>query len=547
MSENDSTFVQHESCPECGSRNNLARYSDGHAWCFGCGYKERGDGEAVTVRKEKRVANLIDSGDHQPLTKRKITKETCEKYHYTTSEMSGQKVQIAHYRDEDGQIVAQHIRTKDKSFPWFGDKSKALLFGQHLFRDGGKRLIITEGEIDAMTVSQAFGNRWPVVSLKSGAQGAKHDIKQSYEWIVSYDEVVIYFDMDEPGRKAAAEVAAMLPPGKAKIVTTPLKDASDMWVADREKEMISAIFDAKTYRPDGILNGADIFEQVFADDDSFRYPYPWQALQEKTEGFGSGEVIIWTAGSGIGKSAMTREIEWSMIQAGHTVGIIRLEESVKRAARDLMGLAINKRLRKREVWNETSPADRERAYQLTLGTGRVYLYDHFGSTDIDNIISRIRYLGVACGCTMVVLDHISIVISGEDEGDERRMLDNLMTKLKTVAMETGIVVHAVCHLKRPSGDKGHEEGAQTSLAQLRGSHAIAQLADLVVGVERNQQEPRFAHVNTLRVLKNRWTGETGVAGWLIYNQETGRLEEQLDDPFANGVPHEGQVDDDNPF
>lgn len=485
------------------------------------------------------MKNLIASGEHKPLTKRKISQETCEKFHYTIGELNGHPVQIAHYRDSDGHVVAQHVRTKDKSFPWFGDKSKALLFGQHLFRHGGKKVILTEGEIDCLTVSQAFGNRYPVVSLISGSQGAKNDIKQAYEWLCSYEEVVLFFDMDEPGRKAAAECAAMFPPGKAKIVSIPLKDANDMWVADREKELISAIFDAKTYRPDGIINGADIFDQVFTEDDAFRYCYPWQRLQEMTDGFGNGDVIIWTAGSGIGKSAMVREIEWHMLQFGETIGVIRLEESVKRAARDLMGLAINKRLRKKDVWNETSEEDKRRAYAATLGTGRVFLYDHFGSTDIDNIVSRIRYLAVACGCRMVVLDHISIVISGEEEGDERRMLDNLMTKLKTVAMETGVIVHAVCHLKRPSGDKGHEEGAQTSLAQLRGSHAIAQLADLVVGVERNQQDERFKNVNTLRVLKNRWTGETGVAGWLTYDQETGRLTEAIDNPFETFVPQAG--------
>lgn len=538
MQDEGSAFIRKEHCPSCGSRDNLARYSDGHAWCFGCGHREKGDGD-VEIKQERRVKNLIPSGDHKPLAKRKLSQATCEKFHYTIGELSGQPVQIAHYRDAEGTIVAQHVRTKDKSFPWFGDKSTALLFGQHLFRDGGKKVVITEGEVDCLTVSQAFGNRYPVVSLVSGAQGARNDIKKAYEWLTSYEEIVICFDMDEPGRKAAAEVAAMLPPGKAKIVSLPLKDANDMWMEGREKELISAIYDAKTYRPDGILNGKDIEEMVFEDDDEFSFHYPWQKLQEMTLGFRPGEVIVWTAGSGIGKSAFVREVEWSMIQKDNTVGIIRLEESVKMAARDLMGLSISKRLRK--FWKDTTVEEKKLAYDLTLGTGRVFLYDHFGSTDIDNIISRIRYLAVSCGCSMVVLDHISIVISGEEDGDERRMLDNLMTKLKTTAMETRIVLHIVSHLKRPSGDKGHEEGAQTSLAQLRGSAAIGQLADLVIGVERNQQDERFKNMNTLRILKNRYTGETGVAGWLAYDAESGRLTEALDDPFA--VPQEGVFKD----
>jgi twinkle protein len=543
MDDTGSAFIRKEPCPSCGSRDNLGRYSDGHGHCYGCGYRERGDG-STTVKETRVSRNLLPSGDSQPLAKRKISQATCEKYHYTVGEMGGRTVQIAHYRNKDGEVVAQHVRTATKDFPWIGDKSEAGLFGQHLFRDGGKKLIITEGEIDCMTVSQAFGNRYPVVSLISGAQGAKNDIKKEYDWITSYEEVVIFFDMDDPGRKAASDVAAMLPPGKAKIVSIPLKDANDMWVADREKELISAIYDAKTYRPDGILNGADLFDMIMEDKETFAFNYPWSKLQEMTEGFRPGELIIWTAGSGVGKSAMVREIEWFTLQTTDTpIGVLRLEENIKAASRDLMGLAVNKRLRRKKVWNETSKEEKKLAYDLTLGTGRVFLYDHFGSTDIDNIISRIRYLAVSCGCGMVVLDHISIVISGEEDGDERRLLDNLMTKLKTVAMETGICIQAVCHLKRPSGDKGHEEGAQTSLSQLRGSHAIAQLADLVVGVERNQQEEPHSNLNTLRILKNRYTGETGVAGWLVYDDNTGRLTEALDDPREQFVPQEGHVDE----
>ncbi len=539
MSE-DSTFLQKEPCPSCGSRNNLARYSDGHAHCFGCAHYEPPDGATSTPKTEKRVTGLIPAGDSKPLKKRGIRQETCEKFGYTLGNLNGQPVQIAPYRDAAGQIVAQHVRFPNKDFTWFGDtKAIAGLYGQHLFRDGGKRVIVTEGEIDALTMSQVFGNKWPAVSIPGGAQGAKKAIKEAYEWLASYDEIVLCFDMDEPGRKALRECAAILPPGKAKIVSLPLKDANDMLQAERASDLTSAIFEAKVYRPDGILNGTDLFDVIMTDDVRLAYNYPWLKLQEMTEGFRPGEVIVWTAGSGIGKSSMVREIEWDMIRSGNTVGIIRLEESVKMAGRDLMGLALNKRARK--VWKSLTTEEKKSAFEQTLGTGRVFLYDHFGSSDIDNIISRIRYLAVACGCHVVVLDHISIVVSGEADGDERRMIDNLMTSLKSVAMETNIALHIISHLKRPAGDKGHEEGARTTLAQLRGSHAIAQLADLVIGVERDQQDDEFAHVNTLRVLKNRYTGETGVAGWLLYNSETGRLEEALDDPTTQAqgeVPQE---------
>jgi twinkle protein len=90
--------------------------------------------------------------------------------------------------------------------------------------------------------------------------------------------------------------------------------------------------------------------------------------------------------------------------------------------------------------------------------------------------------------------------------------------------ELGIGLILVSHLKRPEG-KGHEEGAQTSLSQLRGSGAIAQLSDIVIGLERNQQDEKQQHLTCVRVLKNRFSGETGIACYLRYSPETGRLTE----------------------
>lgn len=162
-----------------------------------------------------------------------------------------------------------------------------------------------------------------------------------------------------------------------------------------------------------------------------------------------------------------------------------------------------------------------------MGSGMVYLYDHFGSSDSENLLTRIRYLAVGCLCTHVILDHLSIVVSGLEGGDERRIIDNTMTKLRTLAEELQICIILVSHLKRPSGDKGHEDGAITSMAQLRGSAAIGQLSDIVLGLERNQQDKDNPNLTTVRVLKNRWTGETGIACHLLYSKETGRMTETV--------------------
>ena len=102
-----------------------------------------------------------------------------------------------------------------------------------------------------------------------------------------------------------------------------------------------------------------------------------------------------------------------------------------------------------------------------------------------------------------------------------------MTKLRSLVQETGIGLFLVSHLKRPNGSKGHEEGAQVSLAELRGSAAIAQLSDMVIGLERNQQheDEQTRNTTTVRVIKNRFAGLTGASCWLYYDKTTGRMRE----------------------
>jgi twinkle protein len=533
--DSDSELIAKGPCPDCGSSDACASYTDGHTHCFSCG-KHRSNPDAPEP-KERKVANkeLLPQGDVGPLVARRITEDTCRKWGYSKSTFNDRPVQIATYRDERGQPVAQKVRFPDKTFMVRGDIKAAGLYGQWLWRDKGKMVVVTEGEIDALTVSQLQDLKWPVVSVPNGAQGAAKAIARSLEWLMKFETVVFMFDNDEPGNAAALECAELLPPGRAKIAQLPLKDANECLVKGQGDAVIKAMWDAKAFRPDGIVNGADLWEQVSVEDKLFSMTLPWTALQAITRGIRSGELWMFTSGSGMGKSAVVREISHHLLMHGQTVGMIMLEETVKRTALGMMGISANHPL---HIDREGVPeAQLKKAFDETLGTGRLYLYDHFGSTAIENLMARIRYLAKGCGCKFIVLDHLSIVVSGNEEGDERRLIDNTMTALKTLAMECDVALIVVSHLKRPSGDRGHEEGAQTSLAQLRGSHAIAQLSDFVIGLERDQQGEN-PMVTTIRILKNRFTGETGIAGYLAYDRNTGRLSE-TEEPASSDNPSTG--------
>ena len=217
-------------------------------------------------------------------------------------------------------------------------------------------------------------------------------------------------------------------------------------------------------------------------------------------------------GSGVGKSSFCRQIATDLLQRGERVGYLALEESNRRTALGLISSALGKNY----YLGEHSRDELEQAYNKTLAKWDLYLFDGFGSYDPELIYNRIEYLASGLDTKIVFLNHLSILLSGLD-GDERKTIDVTMTKLRSLVERTGITLFLVSHLRRSMKDEGHEEGARVSLSQLRGSASIAQLSDSVIGLERNQQSNSGSNTTTARILKNRYSGETGVACNLEYD------------------------------
>lgn len=538
--ESNSNFLYHTACPKCGSSDALSVYSDGHAYCFSCNsnFKDyaKGDTTVTMQPSSKTELNLLDLSELSAtdLVARKINKDTCEKFKYFIGEYQGDPVQVACYYNSKGKLVGQKLRFKDKRFSVRGVVSNHL-FGSQLWASG-KKIVITEGEIDCLTVSQLQGNKWAVVSIPNGAQAAKKTIESNLEYLSKFEEIILMFDMDEAGRKAAEECAKILPIGKAFIAILPLKDPNECLLAGKGSEVIQAIWNAKPYRPDGIVTGIDLHDKCVTDIDDLNdsVEYPFKALQNKTKGARHGELYVITSGSGMGKSTLLRELEFYFgVQRGELCGIIALEESTRTTGLELMSIYLNKRIRL-DI-NAVSESERENSFRETIGNGRFFLYDHFGSLDSSNLLNKIRFMVIGLGCKRIFLDHISIVVSGMDndeDGGERKAIDKLMTNLRSLVEETGCTMFVISHLKRPD-KKGHEEGGQVSLSQLRGSGGIAQLSDMVIGLERNQQGDN-PNLLTIRILKNRFCGLTGISGYLQYDTETGRLSDIEDDAESYG-------------
>jgi twinkle protein len=522
----------HKPCEDCGSSDGLSINDDFSTYCFACAnftpsdqsiYTEKSmPPETIVVKDMTSFLESYNNGVSTSISERKLSKDTVERYGVVRNDGN----YLFPYYDKDSSLCGAKVRSiKDKVFSTIGNFSAGTLFGQNIFPSGGKYVTITEGEFDALAVYQLTGSKYPAVSIRNGAAAALKNCKDAYEYLNSFENIVICFDGDEPGMKASKEVAELF--GSKAKVFKPLpeyKDACD-WLADgKSAAFVSRWWASEGFIPDGIVSGSTLWDEVSKPMAPADCKYPWQGLNDLTYGIRFGELVTITAGSGLGKSQVLREIAWHILQTtSDSVGLMFLEESVKKTGLSLMSLAVDTPLHLPDT-SSVSDQQRRQAFDSTLGTGRVFLFDHFGSTSIGNIINRVRYLAKGLNCKYIFLDHLSIIVSAQENSDERKAIDEIMTKLRMLVQETNIALIIVSHLKRPS-DKGHEEGAATSLAQLRGSASIAQLSDMVIGLERNGQheDPLVRNTTQLRVLKNRYSGTTGPAGCLLYNKITGRM------------------------
>jgi twinkle protein len=544
----DSVVIGRVPCPECRSQggdsrgDNLVQYDDGHAYCYSCGYLERNH-EAKVVPLKAHRKSFEMSGSYSSIKDRKISQSITQKFNVTVEYDDNGNVVKHNYPYQDkttGDIVGKKVRVvDDKQFFVSGTLENTGLFGQNVWREGGKYVTVTEGELDALAVAEMFDGKWPVVSLKTGSGGAKRDIQASLEWLETFDNVILCFDMDEPGKKAAEEVLPLFSYNKVKTVSLPCKDAGEMLEQGKVKEFISEWWNAKPYRPEGIINGADLYDEIINFDPPVSIPYPWECLNELTMGFRPQELVTLTSGSGMGKSSVVRELCHYLIgSTTDNIGIMGLEEANSVSGKGLMSIEASIPLHELRTNKAIPKEDRDRWFQATLGTERFYFMNHFGSTSEGDLLSKLRYMIKGMECKWVVIDHLSIIVSDQDNNDERKAIDSIMTKLRTIVQETGVGMFLVSHLKRPDG-KAHEDGGQISLAQLRGSASIAQLSDIVIGLERNQQheDAQERNTTTVRVLKNRFTGLTGPACYLYYDPLTGRLT-QISNP--HGVGEDGE-------
>ena len=531
----ESKEVGKTKCPACPSSDGFAIYDDGHGYCFVCNHYERNINEEeedmAVAAPQITSLELFESqlGDYRGCQDRGIKKSIAEHYGVRATYDSERNITAYNYPYyKDNELIAYKVRTLPKQFKTVGDFKDVWPFGCQSFGMGGKRLVITEGEFDAMSVAQAsmdhYNKIYPAISIASASN--LKSLLQAREWIRSFEEVVLFFDNDAAGKKAIKEAANIIGIDKVKIATTTAKDPCELYKASGYQGVMRAIWDAQPFSPAGIVVGHDpVWEQYLArrSTESVAYPACLTGINDKTKGMRFGEITLFTSGTGSGKSTVIKEIVLDLLdKTADKIGMISLEESVGDTAEKFIQMKLERNLQEYDV----SLEEQEEASRAVFGTEQLVLLDHQGSVGDESLIDKIEYMALM-GCKYLILDHITIAVSEGAEGyTGNEAIDKVMSDLLKLTKKHNIWLGVISHLRKvQGGGSTFEQGKLPSMDDIKGSGSIKQISFDIIGFARDMANEDEEIRNTINfiVLKSRFTGKTGPSGHAKYDHDTTRL------------------------
>lgn len=397
-----------------------------------------------------------------------------------------------------------------------GPYGESGLFGTDRFDPGSKESItICEGMHDALAVYEMTGGQTAAVAIKSSSS-AKKDCTKDWDYINSFKRIILCLDNDDPGKKAAKEIAPLFDFNKTYIANfTKRKDPNEYLLNQESKDFVSTWKSARRFAPDNIISTFDEIKKALqADKESRLGTYPFKVLNERLYGLHEGEVVVVKAPEGVGKTSFFKAIEYHVLKTtNHPIGIIHLEEDNGTTIKSIAGHELKMPATLPDCG--LSEEDILEGFRKAVkdDEGRVHIYTSFDVEDEDAFLNNIRFLVSAAGCRFIFLDHITWLATGQDDEDERKKLDRISQKLKLLAKELRFCIVEISHVN----DNG----------QTRGSRNITKVANTVISLHRDlvSADPMTRNTTEFLIEKARLSGKTGPGGKATYNDMTGTLDD----------------------
>lgn len=520
----NSKVVNKEQCEQCVSEgfdttgDNLVTFASGVKHC----HRHKTLGKIDSIEPKDDIVEYLSkdliNGHYPKQSIRGISPKTFEFYGYQINKEK--KCHIANYFNDAGQVVMQQLRDVAKNFPLLGDTShKSMLYGSWLFSPDSRVFVtITEGQLDCLSVAEAFNCKYPVVSLPNGASAAFKVLQANLQYLNGFKYVVLAFDNDGPGQEAINDCLSLFEPGKLRIAKWRLKDANDLLKEQAHDEIRQVIYNSVEYIPAPILTGRSLVDTL----DKYQCKtksYPWDSANRILAPVRVPGIYSVAAKPKVGKTEFISEIMRDEIAKGGKVAIIALEQTIPQVLLKMTSAITGTDLSK-IVNRLLTPEEKELCDEVA---SKLVIYDHitYGS-HLDGLIKNLPYMTAGLGCEYVIFDNISYAAS-KLSSDERKGIDIAMTALKDCTVKYGFTLWNVCHMKRDDNELA--EGV--SIEKIRGSQGVEMFSDYVIGLERNVKSDNTAVRNTLiaHVLADRMTGQdTGHSFKMHYNANTRRFE-----------------------
>lgn len=572
-------FIKHTNCEECGSSDGKAMYEGGSSHCFVCEhtvpsseFKEQNSKKTTRVRssttKEEKSMEIKASGKPAMTVEendyiksvtgvsgkgfRALKDETTKPFGVRYAYDEDGDVEEQYYpTTQDGQIVGYKIREVPKNFYSKGRTgADCELFMQFKFNRGGKYVLITEGELDALSAYQMLGDynksrssdyETAVVSPTTGANSHKQ-IAAQYRFFDSFDQIIVCYDNDKAGKEATEEVVKALPKGKVKIMHMRYKDPNTYLEQGKEEEFVRNFYEAKRYTPVGVLGSGELYDKILAQANVPKVPFPhfMNTLNEMlVGGLPLGHIINIAAGTGLGKTSFVNEMVYHWIfNSPHKIGIVSMELDSGQYGETLLGRHLSRKIsliRDDEVKKELLESDkvRDKANELFYnedGQHRFYLLDNRDGT-IEEIQDTVEELVVSCGCRIIVLDPLQDILDGLSNEDQALF----MKWSKGIIKSHNVTLIFINHVRKSaSGATNSSQGGAFTEEEIQGSSTIIKSASANILLSRNKYAEDATERNTTKVVlsKNRICGLTGPAGNVYYDNDTHTLH-NLDDWLNN--------------
>lgn len=453
------------------------------------------------------------------------------------SQQDGKTPQLAWFpyghADVSG-VVAWKARVLEPKRMWSIGKMKDVLpFGwRQAIRSGARTLYITEGEFDAVALYQILkeanvGTQYEsmehaVISLPNGASSAAKTVRRMLPEIEKhFQETVLVFDQDEPGKEAADAVARIAP--NFKVANLPCKDANECLMEGAAKAARSAVvFRADKPKNSRIVYGSSLRE-LARKEPEMGLSWPWKGLTEATRGIRRGETIYIGAGVKMGKSELVNAIAAHlMIEHDLPVYMIKPEEALPKSYKMILGKVAG-----RIFHDPTIPFDHEAFDKADAQVGdKAIFQDIYQFGRWEDLKGDIRYAVTENGVKDVMIDPITCFTNTMNAATANEHLTAISAELSAMAKDYEFTAYIFCHLKAPDGDP-HERGGKVLSSQFAGSRAMMRSCNYMIGLEGNK-DPELPleerNVRHLKILEDR---EFGVSADipLYWDNRTGLFNE----------------------